>query len=169
MTQETGHNELSRLSALLEQLNRYEAELQSPALDYEKDEEVDKFLYPKKDWLRSLSAEDCNIGSILLEGHAHHLQRAVNRCKSIMKWAEECLGLVVAEQASKEKGYKYEERRALAIRTLVAENKPTAMKLEQLRVDYQTRYYSFEYLPTKFEKQADFYKELAQTKRKSHG
>lgn len=164
MIVETGPKESSTLSALLEQMNRYEKELHLPELNYEKDEDVDNFLYPKRQWLKGLSASDCNEGSILLEGYAHHLQRVINRCKVVINWAEDCITALIADTVAKEAGYKYEERRAVAVK-----KNENARRLEALRLEYRTRYNGLEYLPNKYEKQAEFYRELAMTKRKQAG
>lgn len=128
------------------------------------DSEATKLLELTKVQLRGLSEEDCFEGVVILQSFAFHLQRASNRSRTIVTWSDENVRAIIAPIIGTVKGWDYKEKRPLA----VAQN-DHARRLEILRVQYQTRLQTIDYLSSKVEQQALFLRDLGHTKRKQHG
>lgn len=166
-TTPTGTNASSQLpqNVKLEEfkaaLDRFEKELGLPPLKSQVDSEATRLLELSKSELRGLTEEDCFEGAVILGGFAFHLQRAANRARSVVSWCDENVRTLIAPIVGSVKGWAYEERRPLAVA-----QKESARRLEVVRVQYQSRMQSIEYLSSKVEQQALFLRDLGHTKRK---
>lgn len=151
----------SKLEAFQAALDRFEADLNLPPLKTGLETEVTKLLELDRVSLRGMSEEECFESCVLLASFATHLQRACNHSRATLKWCETNIRSIIAEVVGKVPGWAYEERRPLAIK-----QNASATRLEALRVQYQARLDTIEYLSTRVEKQAEFLADLGHTKRK---
>ena len=113
--------------------------------------------------LRALDAEDCSVAAGVLLQKSAKLQMEMNKHIRTQNWAIESIKSYIADKLSQfNKFMPYDVRKDLAI-----QNNEYTQKLSQLIRTTQTYIDTLQYLPTSIKNQADFFTNLARSKRAS--
>lgn len=107
-----------------------------------------------------MSPEECGEAAIILLFFSAHLQRAINKEMTRVRWADERIKRLIAHRLSFQKGYGFEERRLTAI-----QENGEAQKLEQIRVHALIRQDKIGFLANKVEALSKAFGWLQQSKR----
>lgn len=149
---------------LLAELDRQQARLALPPQPAQIKNSVTPFMDLTQAQIRSMTAQECEEGAVLLQQLAFYVQRHYNRCQAVMDWCEERIRLVIAPDVGKMTGYSLEERRPLAV-----SRSPIAMKIQAVKSEAQSKLADIAYIPQRVENQARRLSDLAKTKVKQHG
>lgn len=136
------------------------AGLQKSIIREETENEVAKLLTMTPGDLREMDAVACAEAAVLLEEFAFHIQRAENRQKTRVNWANARIEKMIAPNLHKQPGYSHEERRAKAI-----SQDDAAMATEQERLNAAVRLDRISYLSNRISTMAKRLAELASMKR----
>lgn len=125
-----------RLAELEQRLEEYEKRIGLPTfgLAEEVQEEATRLLKLTPKELRKMSAVECSEAAYTLQQFSNQLQEAMNREQGRVRWANENIDKMIATVVHQVPGYKYEERRAKAVRANDA-----ASKIDEIRVQAQMR------------------------------
>lgn len=134
--------------------------LQKSIIREETENEVAKLLTMTPGDLREMDAVACAEAAVLLEEFAFHIQRAENRQKTRVNWANARIEKMIAPNLHKQPGYSHEERRAKAI-----SQDDAAMATEQERLNAAVRLDRISYLSNRISTMAKRLAELASMKR----
>jgi hypothetical protein len=126
--------------------------------------DVTKYLNMSEASLRGLTEEDCATAAALIQQESTLIQQQVNRCHSIMKWAEQRIQWIIAPVVNNMPGYGYQERRILAIR-----QNETATKYEEERMKAECLSIDIGYISLRLENQARILADVMKVKVRKNG
>lgn len=141
-----------------ESLEQYEESLGLPAFEFAENE-VKRFLTLPFSALKKLDYEQCAEGVFVLEQFGFHLQRAVNREQSRIRWATESIDKMISGRLHQQPGFKFEERKLQAIR-----GDDAAQKLDAIRMEHQLKLDRILYVSNRVESVAKALTGLRQAK-----
>lgn len=99
--------------------------------------------------LQKLSPRDCGEKAFVLQRYALHIQRAINREQTRVRWTEENIRALITPRLTQQRGTSFEERRLLAIR-----EDDAAKKLDSIRVKAQLRIERLSFLTNRIDSMA---------------
>lgn len=144
-------------------LDEYEASIGLPAFSFaQQDEDAKSIMQMSRSQIRKMTATECGESAFILNRFSSNVQRALNREQQMMEWCEENIHRIIAKTVADVKGYKYEERRPLAILS-----DDVAVKFDKLRVAAKSRVNRLKFLSNSIQNMARSLDQLQMSKRGS--
>lgn len=144
-------------------LEKYELTIGLTPIPSDKEFTCIKYLYLSQDDLSKMSSEQCSESCVLLNSFSFHISRVINKEKTKLRWCNEKILSVIANNLSDYRYFSAEERMALCIK-----DNDYAKKIKKLSALIQARIDRIEYLPIRLEKVAESLSNLAYSKRRNN-